>query len=259
MFDEAFVRERIAPTRFPRLLYTRETDSTNDDALNLLADRRAAGAVILAEYQRLGRGRRGRRWVAPAGSALLFTAIVPRAVPTAALWAVPFWCALAVADGVAASAGIALSQQWPNDLLLDGRKACGILSTSRVVGDEAWVGTGVGLNVLRPPADTGAVDPAAAYLSDAARDVSREDVLIAIVRALDARLGMLDEPAAIASEWERRAGLPGAAYRLFVDGETAAFDAVALRLSPDGGLVVANRGSERRIALADARVLRDRR
>jgi BirA family biotin operon repressor/biotin-[acetyl-CoA-carboxylase] ligase len=222
----------------------------------MLGEGQAAGTIVFAEFQRRGRGRRGRSWVAPRGSALLFTAIVPKPIPPATLWAVPFWCALAVADGAERAAGIALGLQWPNDLLLDGRKACGILSTSRVTGDEAWVGCGVGLNVLRPADGEGARNPAAAYLSDGSPRVSREDALVAIVQALDERLDALDDPAAVAREWERRAGLPGARYRLLVDGESAPFEAAALRLAPDGGLVVAAVGGERRISLADARVVR---
>jgi BirA family biotin operon repressor/biotin-[acetyl-CoA-carboxylase] ligase len=256
LFDDVSVRARIAGTRFPRLLYATETESTNDDAASMLGDARAAGTVVLADFQRRGRGRRGRRWTAPAGSALLFTAIVPRTVAPSSLWAVPFWCALAVADGVEEAAGLALRVQWPNDLLLGGQKVCGILCTSRVNGNQAWVGCGVGLNVRRPPVSEREADPNAAYLSDASENVSREDAFAAIVQALDARLDVLDDPGAVVREWERRAGLPGAAYRLLVDGEGVPFEAVALRLAPDGALIVKTAAGERSVTLADARVLR---
>jgi BirA family biotin operon repressor/biotin-[acetyl-CoA-carboxylase] ligase len=254
VFDEASVRARIASTRFARLQYARETGSTNDDAAPLLGE--SGGAIVLAEFQRSGRGRRGRRWIAPAGAALLFTAVLPRTIAPSTLWAVPYWCSLAVRDGIARACGVALDLQWPNDLLLGGRKACGILSTSRVSGDEARVGCGVGLNVLRPGGGAEGGDPDAAYLSDAVAGVSREDVFVAIVGALDSMLDVLDEVAAIARAWEACAGLPGAAYRILVDGERAPFDCRAQRLGPDGGLVVAIDGGERHIALADARALR---
>src|SRR5271165_1565333 len=54
-----------------------ETGSTNDDAASLLGEAGAPGLVIVADYQSAGRGRRARNWVAPRGSALLFTAILP--------------------------------------------------------------------------------------------------------------------------------------------------------------------------------------
>jgi BirA family transcriptional regulator, biotin operon repressor / biotin---[acetyl-CoA-carboxylase] ligase len=254
VFDEASVRARIASTRFARLHYARETGSTNDDAARLLGE--PGGAIVLAEFQRSGRGRRGRRWISPAGAALLFTAVLPRTITPTTLWVVPYWCALAVRDGVLHTCGEALDLQWPNDLLLRGRKACGILSTSRVSGGEARVGCGVGLNVLRPSAGAEGGDPDAAYLSDAVGGISREDVLVAIVCSLDSMLDALDDVASIARAWEACAGLPGAAYRILVDGEDAPFECRALRLGPDGELVVAIGGRERHVALADARALR---
>lgn len=254
MFDEASIRARIASTRFARLHYVRETGSTNDDAARLLGE--SEGAIVLAEFQRSGRGRRGRRWIAPAGTALLFTAVLPRTIAASTLWVVPYWCSLAVRDGIVRACGVALDLQWPNDLLLGGRKACGILSTSRVSGDEARVGCGVGLNVLRPSAAAAGSDPDAAYLSDAIAGISREDVLVEIVGALNSMLDGLDDVAAIARAWEACAGLPGAAYRILDDGDDAAFECRAQRLGPDGGLVVAIDGRERHVALADARALR---
>jgi BirA family transcriptional regulator, biotin operon repressor / biotin---[acetyl-CoA-carboxylase] ligase len=257
VFDESGVRARIASTRFAHLRYVPEIDSTNDDAARDLGDPAASGTVILAEYQRHGRGRRGRRWLAPPGSALTFTAVLPQPVPTAALWIVPFWCALAVADGVYSATNIALDLQWPNDLLLRGRKACGILSTSRVLGASTWAACGIGLNVLRPGAGAGEVDPSAAYLTDGAAAVAREDVFVAIVRALDGMLDGLEDTAAIAHTWEHRAGVPGTRYRIQVDGEDAPVEGPALRIGPQGELVIAVGGRERSIALGDARVLRE--
>jgi BirA family biotin operon repressor/biotin-[acetyl-CoA-carboxylase] ligase len=257
VFDEAAVRVRIAATRFSRLRYLRETDSTNDVATRELSVSARRGSIILAEYQRQGRGRRGRRWVAPPGSALTFTAILPDALPTASLWAVPFWSALSVAEGVAAASGVALELQWPNDLLIAGRKVCGILGTSHVAGVTSWAACGVGLNVHRPPSDAAEVDAGAAFLRDVAPNAGREDVFVAIVHAMDGRLTTLADPAAVARAWEERAHLAGTPYRILVDGEREPFEGRALRLGSQGALVVDVAGREREIAMADARVLRD--
>ena len=77
-----------------------ETGSTNDDAAKLLGEAESAGLVLVADYQLAGHGRRARNWIAPRGSALLFTAILPEALDADGLWALPFWTALAVADGI---------------------------------------------------------------------------------------------------------------------------------------------------------------
>jgi BirA family biotin operon repressor/biotin-[acetyl-CoA-carboxylase] ligase len=237
--------------------YQPETGSTNDDAARLLGEPGSEGLVLVTDLQRAGRGRHARRWIAPPGSGLLFTAIVPRRVAASALWAVPFWTGLAVADGIAAQ-GVTIGLQWPNDLLLDGRKCGGILCISRVSGDQAWVACGVGLNVLRPPGDAEleALDPPPAFLGDRAPALERRALLDGILAAFERRLGELDAPNAVARAWEARAQLPGTPYRLQLDGETAPFEAIAQRIGPEGGLVVVSEGRERTVALADARVLR---
>jgi BirA family biotin operon repressor/biotin-[acetyl-CoA-carboxylase] ligase len=234
-----------------------ETGSTNDDATRLLGEAGSAGLVLAADHQTAGRGRRARGWIAPPGSSLLFTAILPRTVATANLWAVPFWTALGVAEGIEQACGVRVDLQWPNDLLLGGSKCCGILCISRVAGERAWTGCGVGLNVLRPAGDVALAEvaPPPAFLSDRG-PVERAPVLDAILAAFVRRLSELDAPEAVAREWERRGGLAGTRYRLLIDGSSEPFEAIAQRIAPDGGLVVSRDGAEQTIALADARVLR---
>jgi len=251
----ARVRDALAGTRFADIRYVAETASTNDDAAALLGDPAAAGATLVAEFQHAGRGRKaGRAWIAPAGSALLFTTLLPVTVATGALWAVPFWVALAVADGVEAGGGPRLDLRWPNDLDLAGRKAAGILCVSRVRGAEAHVGCGVGLNVRRPRAAP-AVEPPPAYLSDVAPGVAREDVLAGILGAMDGLIAVLERPDEVARAWEERAGLRGRPYRLRLDADGSIVAGTALRLGPDGGLVLLAGGREQIIHLADARVV----
>jgi BirA family transcriptional regulator, biotin operon repressor / biotin---[acetyl-CoA-carboxylase] ligase len=257
LFDSARVRDALAGTRFADVRAVRETASTNDDAAALLGDPSAAGATVVAEFQTAGRGRKpGRSWIAPPGSALLFTTILPVAVPAAALWAVPFWVALAVADGVEEGCGVRLDLRWPNDLDLGGIKAAGILCTSRVMGAQAHAGCGVGLNVRRPvdPA-AAAIEPPPAYLSDAAPHCKREAVLAGILGAMDGLLDVLDRPADVARAWEQRAELRGRPYRLRLDADGTIVAGTAVRLDREGGLVIAHDGGETVVHLADARAV----
>jgi BirA family biotin operon repressor/biotin-[acetyl-CoA-carboxylase] ligase len=250
------VRAALAGTRFADVRYVAETGSTNDDATTLLGDPAAAGTTLVAEHQTAGRGRKaGRAWIAPPGTALLFTAILPRAVASAALWAVPFWVALTLADGVEEATGIRLALRWPNDLDLHDRKAAGILCVSRVAGEQAFVGCGIGLNVRRPPDVPAGIVPPPAYLSDAAPHAEREAILAAVLGAADGLLDVLDDPLAVVRAWEARAELRGRPYRLRLDGDGSLVEGTAERIGPDGGLVVRVEGRERLIHLADARVV----
>ena len=251
------VRAALAGSSFSDVRFLAETTSTNDDAAPLLGDPSAAGATMVAEFQSAGRGRKpGRAWVSAAGSALTFTTLLPDALETAALWAVPFWLALAVVDGVEAASGVRLDVRWPNDLDLGRRKAGGLLCISRVAGPSAHVGCGVGLNVRRPAdGPAAAIEPPPAYLSDANGSVEREQVLTGVLRAMDALLPLLARPDQVARAWERRAWLPGRRYRLRLDRDGSTLEGPALRLDGEGGLVVQTADGERAVHLADARVL----
>ncbi|MBV8371914.1 MAG: biotin--[acetyl-CoA-carboxylase] ligase, partial [Candidatus Eremiobacteraeota bacterium] len=236
------VRNELAGTPFAAIRYIVETGSTNADAAKLLGDDEYLGASIVAEHQSRGRGRKGRTWTSQPGSSLLVTTILPHAVATTDLWAVPFWAALAVHAALAEHA-IVSALCWPNDVLLDGRgKVAGILCASTVTGNAARVACGVGINVRRP-ASTASIDPHAAFCDDV-KAVDRAALLRALLQQYDARLDLLASTQRTAAHWETAAGLPGARYRILKDGTTQAFDAIALRLAHDGALVVERAGRE---------------
>lgn len=243
--------------RFGRITHVPVTDSTNDDMAAILGTPEAYGLTIVADYQRAGAGRRGRNWVAPPGSSLLFTTALPQPIPAGHLWAVPFWIALVVRAALA-EFDITVALQWPNDLLLNGRKAAGILCISRVTGDLAWAACGVGINVRRPAgsSDLAAISPPPAWLDDE-QPVDSDVLLQTILAEAERQFDDLAHPEMVARAWERAAGVPGTRYRILVDGEPDPFDSRALRLSADGALIVEHAGRQRTIALADARVLRE--
>ncbi len=255
--DRDRIESLLAQTRFRRVEVRAETASTNDDAQAMLHDPQAGGTTIVAESQTAGTGRRGKPWIATPGSALLFTTILPRAIRTDALWAVPFWVALAVADGIAETTGIACEMKWPNDLLVAGRKAAGILCVTRVTGDFARVACGVGLNANRPPAtpELDAIVPPPIFLSERGAPIDRSLLLAGIVKRFDGLLSYLDDPTRVARLWEAFAQLQGTFYRVQVDGEAEPVYGTATRLGPMGELVLTVGSGERTIALGEAHVL----
>lgn len=111
------------------------TGSTNDDARALALARAPHGTLVTAAQQTAGRGREGRRWEAPPGSALLCS-LVLRDPPTLT----SLRAGVAVADALGESARL----KWPNDVLLDGRKVAGVLVEARP--QERWAVVGIGVN-----------------------------------------------------------------------------------------------------------------
>ncbi len=119
----------------PRV-HHRLTDSTNQRARELAARGAPHGTLVTATEQSAGRGRQGRTWTAPTGTAILCSLVIrepPRLLPLAA--------GIAVAEVVGPDARV----KWPNDVLAGGRKLAGILVEGRP--QECWAVLGIGLNV----------------------------------------------------------------------------------------------------------------
>ena len=138
-FKDAFDRARA---RFGRLgapvLFFSTTASTNDVAAALAASRGAGnhldaeGAVVIADTQTAGRGRRGRSWFSPPGAGLYVSVVLDpgraRQEPDRALALLTLAAGVALADAVYRTTGLAPDIKWPNDLLIGRRKLAGILA-----------------------------------------------------------------------------------------------------------------------------------
>lgn len=117
------------------------------------------GATVVAEEQTAGRGRLGRTWVAPPGTGLLVSVLLRPALAPADLWLVASLAGVALVEAVEELAAKAplhprAGLKWPNDLLLDGRKAAGLLAEAGIHGGRLdWVALGIGANVNQSPED----------------------------------------------------------------------------------------------------------
>lgn len=152
------IRSTLATACLGRSLRLHNTiSSTNEEAMKLAHAGAEHGTVVVAECQTAGRGRHGRVWFSPPGHNL-YCSVLARTVlspgtpaPAERLSWIPLAAAVAAAEAVRATIAVPLSLKWPNDLLLDGRKAGGILCESGSLGSSgAFVVIGLGLNVNVP-------------------------------------------------------------------------------------------------------------
>jgi BirA family transcriptional regulator, biotin operon repressor / biotin---[acetyl-CoA-carboxylase] ligase len=121
-----------------------ETGSTNADVAAMAKAGAAEGLVVVAERQSAGRGRLGRTWESPVGAGLIVSVLLRPRVPTARYGWLPLLAGVAIAAAVSRLTGLDARLKWPNDLLLDGRKCCGILAEA---DPDGAVVLGFGLNV----------------------------------------------------------------------------------------------------------------
>ena len=220
----------------PRL-HLRVADSTNERARELARAGAPSGTVVTATEQTAGRGRRGRAWTAPAGKALLCSAILRPLVPEHAL--LPLAVPLAVCEAAEALAPVRCAVKWPNDVWISGRKVAGILIEAH---PPDWAVIGVGLNVSIEPGEFPADlrHPATSI----GHGVGVEEALRALTAALTRWVAA--EAGLVAGEFARRDALVGRRVEWEGAGGSAASGAgTAGGVDERGNLVVIADDGER--------------
>jgi BirA family biotin operon repressor/biotin-[acetyl-CoA-carboxylase] ligase len=181
------------------------TDSTNGVALKLAAEGAEHGTVVVAEEQTAGRGRLGRVWFSEKSSGI-YTSIIlrpplaPSAAPVLTLMA-----GLAAQKAVSAITGLAVDIRWPNDLLMNGKKVCGILTEMSAEVDRLHVVVlGIGINVNHSLMPTELENIATSLRMEAHRGISRVQVIVTLLREIERHYQLLLKSGnkAITERWE---------------------------------------------------------
>lgn len=132
-----------------KLYCLEETGSTNTDAKRLLEEGAPDGTLVVADKQNSGKGRRGRSWSSPKGTSIYMSiALKPSYNPDKASM-VTLIMALAVAKGIREQAGLTAFIKWPNDVVVNKKKVCGILTEMNAEPDyihSVVIGTGINVN-----------------------------------------------------------------------------------------------------------------
>ena len=227
-------RPRLAPLGSPLAFYP-TIGSTNDAAASLATE----GAIVVADEQTAGRGRRGRVWFSPPRSGLYVSvALAPRRArvdPRRATTLVTLAAGVAIAEGVHASTGLRVDLKWPNDLYVAGRKVGGILAEAS--HDLVVLGYGINVSTTAYPPDWR--DRATSLESEIGGAVDRVRVLVETLAALARRYGDLLEGRfdAILDAWRGRAPASVAA-RVRWTSASGVHSGVTAGVDHDGALLV---------------------
>ena len=273
------VGELLAGTVFGPVRFVAGTTSTNADLLGEARAGAPEGRVLVADHQTAGRGRRGRSWVAPAGSALLASVLLRPRAGSAALTLLSPAVGLAVRDACA-DAGADVQLKWPNDVIASvpgepgEAKLAGVLVEADVPsGGTAAVVAGFGVNLVSQPALSAMV---AAQAGEAGRDFTplppvaldalavappnRNELLVSVLVRLDAWYRRLQEPSggrAPLDELRRHSATLGRRVRVLTPAGTVT--GMAADLTADGRLVVETADGLVEIAAGDCHHLRSAR
>lgn len=203
-----------------RHIHLDATDSTNSRAAELAHDLAYSGTVVTADLQTRGRGQHGRVWESPPGTNVLLSALLHPPPPLRRPVVLTAFAAVAVTETVLRVTGRQTRIKWPNDVLLDGRKVCGILIEGGVAGpdrDPHFV-VGIGLNVNQSADDFARLGlPEATSLAvSTGRPLDVKAITRQLILQLDADYDRLQSGGLGELEacWQGRLGLEGQAVSL---------------------------------------------
>lgn len=244
---EIYTAERLQSALSPRpIRFVESVGSTNDLARDWLQQGGASGAVVITNEQVQGRGRLGRSWFTPPGTALILSLLLHP--PAAALHQITMLGAVAIAEMLDQLGAQSVAIKWPNDVLLNGRKVCGILPEttwdgSRLVG----VVLGMGVNVRIDFTGTDLAATAISIEPALGRSFDRIDLLKLLLGSLDrwsAHLGT----EALFEAW--RARLQTLGTSVLIDQASGPLRGLAESVEPSGALRVRDAGGRLHTVMA---------
>jgi BirA family biotin operon repressor/biotin-[acetyl-CoA-carboxylase] ligase len=223
------------------LRYFPTLNSTNTYAMRLPPDEAQEGLVVITDHQTAGRGRVGRVWEGFARQQLTFSVILTP--PFAANWLM-MASALAVHEAIAGVTGLTPAIKWPNDVLISGKKVCGIL----IETSGAIAVLGVGVNVNGSLAQQPELAARATTLEDAAghpfaREPLAASILLALANHYDTMRSQGAGRAAVRAAWRARLVTLGAMVRV-EQGQTQV-TGWGEDVAEDGALIVRRKDGER--------------
>jgi BirA family transcriptional regulator, biotin operon repressor / biotin---[acetyl-CoA-carboxylase] ligase len=224
-----------------RIIHYFKIDSTNDAALALAAADKSSsthGTVVVAEEQTAGRGRLGRSWYSEKSSGIYCSVLLRPPLAPAAAPVLTLAAGLAAQAAVSAATGLPVDIRWPNDLLIDGKKVCGILTEMSAELDRLHavvIGIGINVNHREMPPELKAI--ATSLRMAGGKAYSRAQILAALLKELDRyyRLLLAEGTAAIARRWASASSY-AEGKRIRVLGNSGGFTATTMGLEPNGAL-----------------------
>jgi len=243
-FDLDSVRARL-PGR--RIDWYQSIGSTMTLAAQLAREGCESGTVVGADEQTAGIGRQGHRWHSVADAGLYVSIVLRLPIGANDLPVAMLALGLAGQKAIAEAAGMAADLRWPNDVLIGGKKCAGILA--QLEGGAILAGIGINVNQAAFPEEI--AELATSLRLESGRVISREDLLVELLRAVDEFSANLAEqgPGAILRRFERASSY-AAGRRVRVEADGATIEGTTCGLDGSGFLRVREDNGKERTILA---------
>mgnify|MGYP000316057257 FL=1 len=168
------------------IYFYEETDTTNNRARELALEGAPEGTLVVAEKQTDGRGRRGKVWESPLGTGIWMSLVLRPQIMPAEASVLTLLCGLATAEAIEAETGLSAGIKWPNDILINGKKAVGILTEMDCEMSEVhFVIPGIGINVNTASFPPEIADIATSLYLECGKTVSRRRLVHKVLERLE--------------------------------------------------------------------------
>lgn len=245
---------------FSKCVYIAEIDSTQQILKKLAAQDAPEGIVATAGRQTHGRGRRGRLWLSPYGKNLYFSALLRPKLAPGDVQLLNLAAGIAVRSVLKELHGVAAEMKWPNDILANGRKICGILSEAAGEPDRVYyaiTGIGVNVNLRREDLSGETVETATSILIETGKTTPRPFLLAQIYSRFSALASLLREEEGkvkLLTLYRENCATLGREVRVTDDNRV--FVGTAKGITEQGALIVNADGRDKIFAAADVHHLR---
>jgi len=220
----------------------KKTDSTNDVAYALGEKGAKEGTVVISEEQAKGKGRHGRHWESPAKGGVYFSFILRPTIAPSEIPIITLLSAVAVAKAIRQVAVLGALIKWPNDIMIEGQKACGILTEMKAEQDRVdflVVGIGINVNTHQRDLPKGAISLKEALKKEGlGGSVSRLELIRKIFESIEREYNLLKKEGVspIIEEWKHYSAMLGSRIKVMLHGRT--FEGQAHDIDSDGALLV---------------------
>lgn len=182
--DIAAIERRRPHTK---IVYHASTSSTMRDAAQQVAEGAPSGTIVLADEQTAGVGRMGRSWHSEPESGIYCSLVLRLPLSPAELPVAALMLGLATAEAIETTTNLACDLRWPNDVLINGKKACGILA--QLLDGVTVAGIGINVNHTRLPENLRT--PGTSLRLESGKVHSREDLICALLDSMDSFITLL--------------------------------------------------------------------
>jgi BirA family biotin operon repressor/biotin-[acetyl-CoA-carboxylase] ligase len=260
-FDAEALQSRLAGRRMDwRIHFLPVVDSTNRAAIELAREGAAEGTAVFADSQTRGKGRLRRVWQSPPGCNLYVSILLRPAIPPADAARITLTAGVAVAEMISTFCPEGVGLKWPNDVLIRGRKVCGILTEMKTTGpalDTVVVGIGLNVNIAVEDFDPVHRHTATSLREETGRSFRRDVVAFHLCDHLEKwyQIFLREGFTTVREKWLSLSGMTGRRVRVLFQGEVR--EGVVVDIDFDGALLLDDeRGAVRRIIAGDASIMK---